>query len=171
MLRAVLNRHAIGSDDYTSPIIRGMAMTSTKDRARSRTLSEIELAALWRACDRAGIFGAYIRFTLLTATRRKESAQIRRTEITGADWTIPASRYKTKIDHLIPMSPAAVAVLEAVPKIGRSGFAFTVDGVLPIAGFGCRKGPQQAGHRDAAAAIVRGQRQRKRKTTSCCFYH
>lgn len=138
-MRAVLNGYAATSDDYVSPIRRGMAQTSTKARARSRTLSEIELQALWRACGRAGIFGYYVRFTLLTATRRTESAHLRRTEITGRDWIIPAARYKTKVDHVVPMSPAAVAVLASVPKIGRSGYVFTVDGQKPIAGFGCRK--------------------------------
>jgi len=138
-MRAVFNSYAATSDDYTSPIRRGMAMTSTKARARSRTLSRIELAALWRACDRAGIFGAYVRFTLLTATRRNEASHLRRTEITGTDWTIPAARYKTKVDHVVPLSPAAVEVLASVPKIGRSGYVFTTDGDRPISGFGLRK--------------------------------
>ncbi|HEY2247278.1 MAG TPA: integrase arm-type DNA-binding domain-containing protein, partial [Bradyrhizobium sp.] len=139
MLRALFNRHAVGCDDWTSPIIRGMALTSTKKRARNRVLREIEIKALWRACDNAGIFGHFVRFALLTSARRGETAGLRRTEIEGRDWTIPAARYKTKIDHVIPLSPAAVAVLAKLPKIGRGGFVFTTDGNKPLSGFGCRK--------------------------------
>jgi integrase len=138
-LRRVLHWYALRSDDYTNPIMRGMARTSTKERARSRTLSRIEMRALWRATGKAGVFGQYLRFTLLTATRRNESAHMRRSEIEGANWTIQAPRYKTKVDHLVPLSTAAVAVLSAVPKIGKGDVVFTMDGLKPITGFGCRK--------------------------------
>jgi integrase len=139
MMRALFNRHAVGSDDYTSPIIRGMALTSTKERARKRVLDRIEIKALWRACAKADIFGHFIRFAMLTATRRGETAGLRRTEIEGRDWTIPASRYKTNVDHVIPMSTAAVAVLAVIPRIGKGDLVFTVDGCKPLSGFGCRK--------------------------------
>jgi integrase len=138
-LRGLLNWYAVRSDDYVSPIRRGMAQTSTKERSRTRTLSETEIRALWRAADKTGIFGRYIQFTLLTATRRNEAAHLRRTEIEGMDWTIPARRYKTKVDHVIPLPTAAVVILAEVPKIGRSDFVFTPDGKRPLSGFGCRK--------------------------------
>ena len=138
-LRRLLSWHAARSDDYVSPIIRGMSRTSTTERSRKRTLSETEIRALWRAADESGMFGRYLQFTLLTATRRNEAAHLRRTEIEGMDWTIPARRYKTKIDHLIPLPTAAVAILAEVPKIGRSDYVFTPDGRQPLSGFGCRK--------------------------------
>lgn len=140
-LRGLLNWHAVRSEDnaYRSPIRRGMAQTSTKERARRRVLSKIELKAFWRAADEAGLFGHYLRFVLLTATRRNEAAHIRRSEIEPGDWIVPASRYKTKIDHLIPLSSGAIAVLAQLPKIGRGDFIFTPDGKRPISGFGCRK--------------------------------
>jgi integrase len=138
-LRRLLAWHAIRSDNYSSPVVRGMGRTSTTERSRKRTLSENEIRAFWRAADEAGMFGRYLQFVLLTATRRNEAAHIRRSEIDGTDWTIPADRYKTKISHLIPLSAAAVAALGKVPKIGKSDHVFTPDGTRPIAGFGCRK--------------------------------
>lgn len=138
-LRRLLSWHAARSDDYVSPIIRGMSRTSTTERSRKRTLSETEIKALWRAADEAGMFGAFCRFLLLTATRRNEAARMLRSEIEGEDWTIPASRYKTKINHLIPMPRAAVAVLAKVPRIGKSDIVFTPDGKRPLSGFGCAK--------------------------------
>ena len=139
MIRRLLLWHATRSDDYASPIVRGMARTSTKERARKRVLSKLEIRALWRAAEEAGLFGYYLQFVLLTATRRNEAAHIRRAEIEMSDWTIPASRYKTKIDHLVSLSQAACAVLAKVPRIGKTDFIFTPDGKQQIAGFGCRK--------------------------------
>src|SRR5439155_431999 len=64
-LRGFLNWYAVQTDDYVSPIVSRMARTSTKERARKRVLNETELRALWAACEEAGMFGHYIRFTLL----------------------------------------------------------------------------------------------------------
>jgi integrase len=138
-LRGFLNWHAARHDDYVSPIVSRMARSSTKERARNRTLADIELRALWRACDEAGIFGHYVRFTLLTAARRNESAQLRGAELDGADWTIPGDRYKNKLDHIVPLSDAAVTTLSSVPKIAGTDFIFATPDGKPIAGFGSRK--------------------------------
>jgi len=138
-LRGLLNWHAVRSDDFVSPIRPGMARTTIKGRARKRILSENEIRALWRAADEVGMFGRYIQFVLLTATRRNEAAHMRQAEIEAGEWTIPAPRYKTAIDHLIPLSSDAIAVLANVPKLGRGDLIFTPDGKRPLSGFGCRK--------------------------------
>jgi integrase len=139
MMRRLLSWHAIRSDDFASPIVRGMARTSTKERSRTRILTEIEIRAFWRAADEGDLFGRYLQFVFLTATRRNEAARMRRSEIEGDDWTIPAARYKTKLDHLVPLPTAAVTIVAKVPKIGRSDYVFTPDGKQPLSGFGCRK--------------------------------
>jgi integrase len=72
---------------------------------------------------------------LLTATRRTEAAAMRRSEVSGDEWTVPPERYKTGLELVVPLSPAARAVLEKVPRIGKSGFVFTTDGTHPVAGF------------------------------------
>lgn len=138
-LRGLLNWHAARHDDYVSPIVSRMARSSTKERARNRTLTDVELRALWRACDEAGIFGRYVQFTLLTAARRNESADLRNAEIDGADWTIPDDRYKNKLDHVVPLSEAAVRVLGDVRKIVGTDFVFATPDGKAIAGFGSRK--------------------------------
>jgi len=60
---------------------------------------------------------------------------MRRNEVLGDDWVIPQERYKTGLELVIPLSPAARDVLAAAPKIGKSGFVFTTDGAHPISGF------------------------------------
>jgi integrase len=104
-----------------------MARTKPKERARERTLTDDELRLVWKAAA-AQPLGSFMQFVLLTATRRNEAAQVRRSEIIGADWIIPGARYKTGKDHLIPLSAMAQEIL---PK-GRGDFIFSIDGVRPI---------------------------------------
>jgi integrase len=135
-VRRICNWHATRSDDFRSPIVRGMARTKPSKRRRQRTLTDDELRAVWKAADESqSVFGWLAQYLLLTATRRNEAARMKRSEVSGTDWTIPESRYKTDLELLIPLSPDAEAILAKVPKIGRAGFVFTIDGSTPIAGF------------------------------------
>ena len=97
-------------------------------------MSDDELRSLWKAADAyEGPFGAYIKFLLLSATRRNEAADMKRSELVdAATWVIPASRYKTALDTLIPLSRAAQDVINKVPAIGPGDFVFTYDGRRPI---------------------------------------
>jgi integrase len=130
-LRRVFNWHASRTDDFHSPIVRGMARTKPKERARERTLSDEEIRVIWKTAEGAGTFGRYIRFLLLTAARRNEASEMRWDELAGADWTLPAARNKTKVDLLRPLSQAALASLP--PRAGP--FVFSTDGAKPISGF------------------------------------
>jgi integrase len=138
-LSRLFSWHAGRSDEFRSPVIRGMARTKVKERARNRVLSDDELKVVWRAAEgHQGAFGRLVRFILLTATRRNEAARMRREELSGGEWRIPANRYKGRHDHVVPLSVAARAILAKVPVIGRdkaSGFIFTHDGKTPIGGF------------------------------------
>jgi integrase len=135
-LRRVMTWHASRSDEFRSPIVRGMARTRPSQRRRQRALSDDEVKALWRASEAwQSAFGYLVQFLLLTATRRMEAAAMRRNEVAGNEWIIPQERYKTGRELVIPLSSVAQAVLDAVPKIGQSGFVFTTDGKRPVAGF------------------------------------
>jgi integrase len=119
----VFDWHATRSETFRSPIVRGMQRGV--EQARSRILSDDELRAVWAACAAYDHpFGPLLRFILLTATRRNEALYAKRSEIVGTEWTIPASRYKTKIDHLIPLSQAALALVQG----DGDGFIFTANG-------------------------------------------
>jgi len=133
-IRRVMNWHATRSDDFRSPIVRGMGRgVATK---RDRVLTEDELRALWRASQAWDHpFSHMLRFILLTATRRDEAASMRWLELDGDLWTIPAARYKTGIEFLLPLSQAARDVLAAVTKLGKEGFVFTITGKGPVSGF------------------------------------
>jgi integrase len=131
VIRKIMNWYASRSDDFRSPIVRGMARTKSKERARDRILTDAEIRAIWAAKD--GVFVAFVRFLLLTAARRNEASEMTWDEIEAADWTLPAARNKTKLDLVRPLSKAAMAIIEALPKHGP--FVFTTNGTTPIAAF------------------------------------
>lgn len=125
---------ATRDDDFTPPIVPGMARTKPKDRARERILTDAEIRRVWTvATTQPGPFPAFVRFLLLTAARRKEAASMTWQEIDGSDWTLPASRNKAKVELVRPLSKSALA---AIKPFQRDGYVFsTDDGKTPISGF------------------------------------
>jgi integrase len=134
IIRKIMNWHAARSDDFRSPIVRGMARTS--ERPRDRVLSDDELRSIWRTAD-GSVFGSYLRFLLLTAARRNEAAKMERGELSGTDWTLPAARNKTNQDLIRPLSKAATAILTGLPNNGK--FVFTRRGRAALGSFGVLK--------------------------------
>jgi integrase len=141
-LRRVFNWHASRDDDFRSPIVRGMARTKPKSRARKRILADDEIRDLWAALasapDLPECYPAYVRTVLLTATRRSEAAGMHSTEFEGDLWTIPGARYKTKLDHVIPLTDAVKALIGEKPDgiNGNSWFVFsTTHGAKGFSGY------------------------------------
>ena len=62
-----------------------------------------------------------------------------RIEIKDGVWTIPAARYKTGVDTDVPLSAAALEVLERLPRIGADKYVFTRDGERPFQGHSSAK--------------------------------
>jgi integrase len=134
-IRVIMNWHAARTDEFRSPIVRGMARTKPKERERERILDDDELRAVWRAAESfPGPFGYFVRYILLTATRRTEAARTADDELSNGDWVIPAARYKTKVDHIIPLSQAAQDLLSSIPRVADVKWVFT-SGKKPIRGF------------------------------------
>jgi integrase len=133
ILGKVLNWHASRSDDFVSPVVRGMARTFRSKLARDRVLTGDEIRKVWGANGR--VFGAYVRFLLLTAARRNEVAQMEWAEVDGGDWLLPAGRNKTGVELLRPLSHQAQAILQALPKAGK----FVWMGTNPMTSFSAYK--------------------------------
>jgi integrase len=98
---------------------------------RTRALTDTELVAIWKACPKSD-FGAIIRLLMLTACRREEIAQLRWAEIDRDTKliTLPAARTKNGVKHEVPLSDAAMEVLQTIPHQrdilfghGRNGFS------------------------------------------------
>jgi integrase len=134
-IRKAFNWRAARDDNFHPPIAKGMARVKPKERERHRVLTDAELQAVWKAAEApADTFGAFVRFLLLTATRRNEAAQMRHSELSGHDWTLPAARNKVKVDFVIPLSLAAQGVLAEMAR-DKSTIVFSTDGITSISGF------------------------------------
>jgi integrase len=140
-VRKAFNWQAARDDDFLSPIVRGMARTKPKERARQRVLTDDEICDIWQSLETADVpscYPRYVKMLLLTMTRRNEAADMNASEVDGDLWTIPGERYKNKLDHVIPLSPQAKALIGAKPEgfKGSNWFAFsTTDGARPFSGF------------------------------------
>jgi integrase len=112
-------------------------------KPRTRVLDDNELWAFWRATSRMGYpFGPLFKVLLLTGARETEIGSASWTEISpdGALLTIPPTRFKSEVVHLIPLSTEARAVLEALPRFTRSKFIFSARlGAQPVSNFGKAK--------------------------------
>ena len=78
---------------------------------------------------------ACIRFVVLTAVRSGEArlATWPEIDLEAREWRIPAARMKMGVEHRVPLSDAAVAVLDAIrPLCGRSGLVFPSDRDRPM---------------------------------------
>jgi integrase len=137
-LRRLFNWHASRDDDFLSPVVRGMARIKPKEQARDRVLTDDELRIIWKTAeDWQSPYAAMLRFILLTATRLREASDMNRGELnkSGAEWTIPARRHKSKKDFVLPLSDAAQALLKQLPKLGNGGWVFSTSGATSISGF------------------------------------
>jgi integrase len=149
VLRRILHWYETRTDDFRSPIIRGMGeRQNVVEHRRSRILDDNEIRKLWTATADNSPFSALVRFLLATSARRSEAAAMKWAEI-DADgvWTLPASRSKTKVEVVRPLSKQALAILTELPRIGD--YPFTSNGVTPIASF---SGPKAA--LDARSRVV-----------------
>lgn len=109
------------------------------EHSRDRVLSDAEIRLAWRAFETVGWpYGPITQLLLLTGARLGEIASGRWAEIDLAarTWTIAKERSKNGIAHEIPLSDAAIGILQGLPRIeGRGGFIFTVTGARPVSDF------------------------------------
>jgi integrase len=136
ILRRIFNWHALRDDNFRTPIVKGMARYDLKANARTRVLTDDELKAICQAADGNGCYGAFIKFLLLTGARRNEAAGLTWNEIKDGIWTLPASRSKTVVEIVRPLSKAAMQIIESMPRLGDH--VFGVEG-RKLAGFTRRK--------------------------------
>ena len=76
--------------------------------------------------DREGTAARGLAFTILTAARTGEviGAKWGEIDIKQKVWTVPAERIKGGKPHRVPLSPAAIAILEALPTEAHNEFVF-----------------------------------------------
>lgn len=99
--------------------------------ARERVLSDAEIVSVWQASENAPlVWSVFFQLLILTGQRRSEVSGMKWEELDreAALWTIPAERAKNGKAHLVPLSPASLALLDRLangPHWPRRGFAIT----------------------------------------------
>jgi integrase len=107
------------------------------ERSRDRVLSDDEIRHFWRACGIIGYpFGDLAKLLLLTGQRRTEIAGMRWKEIDleKREWLIPATRTKNAKPHLVPLSDAALDVINSTPRL-EGEYLLTTTGDTHVSGY------------------------------------
>jgi integrase len=110
------------------------------ERSRDRVLDEAEIKVAWRAFEAIGWpFGRIGKLLLLTGARLGEVRGMRWNELDLAArvWRLPATRVKNARAHEVPLSDAAVEVIQGLPHVGdaKDGYIFTTTIFRPVSGF------------------------------------
>lgn len=137
MLSKMFNWYAIRHDDYISPIVRGMARTKPKDRARKRILSDDEIRLLWAVWSEAGTFGAMMQIGLLTGQRRAKFSAVRWQDIdleTGL-WTLLTEPGEKNNPGYLTLPAMALEIIRAQPVVKGNPHVFAGRGRAAVNGF------------------------------------
>lgn len=114
-----------------------MAATSkaSNGRSRDRVLSDIELAAIWKALPNDQ-YGDIVRLLILTGQRREEIAGLHWSELNLAKSVIslPSERTKNSRPHDVHLSAAAVTILDGLPRRAGRDLIFG-EGAGPFQGW------------------------------------
>ena len=117
-------------DDPAGPAINAALPRAGNDKKHYRALPYRDVAAALATVDASQAWQATklcFRFLVLTAVRSGEARGARWDEIDldKRSWHVPAARTKTNAEHRVPLSDAAVAVLEAArAAYGGEGLVF-----------------------------------------------
>jgi integrase len=108
-----------------------------EEKSRDRILTDEELRLVWRSAGQLGVYGVLVRLLILTGQRRGEIAGLTWAEIDLGKRLISLPRERVKNDraHEIPLSPQAVALIEALPR-NSERYVLSLRGDGPFDGFG-----------------------------------
>jgi len=107
-----------------------------EEKARDRVLNNDEISTLWPVWESMGWpFGSIFKLLLITGQRRTEIATMRWSEVDLDNrlWTLPRKATKSDRLHEVPLTPLAIEILDATPRMGE--FVFTTNGKTPVSGF------------------------------------
>jgi integrase len=113
------------------------------EKGRERTLSDDELRKLWSLWEQEPLLGPLCQLILLTAQRPGNTQEMQWREIDEANalWIIPAGKFKTDTEQVVPLSAAAMAIVKRQKRHTRGDFVLSTTGVHPYTGYPHRKVP------------------------------
>ena len=112
-------------------------------KPRTRVLTDRELRGFWAAAEAMPYpYGPLYRMLAMTGQRKSEVAEARWREfdLDKAVWSIPPERMKMDHPHVVPLAPAMVDLLRALPRFAKHDHLFsTTLGMKPVNGFSKNK--------------------------------
>jgi integrase len=93
------------------------------EKSRERVLLPAELRAIWNALGDDD-YAAIIKLLALTGCRAAEIAGLRWSEVHGDVIILPGDRTKNHREHVVPLAPAARAIIASRPKREDREFVF-----------------------------------------------
>lgn len=103
-----------------------LANHKKNDRRHHPALAWSQASEFWRVLDAEQDTGSQaLQLTMLTALRTSEvlSAHWSEFDLDTGVWTVPAGRMKARKEHRVPLSTAALELLESIPRVS-SGLLF-----------------------------------------------
>jgi integrase len=99
----------------------------TENGHRERSLSDSEVAKVWLAVPEND-YGNIVKLLLLTGCRREEIGNMSWSELDldARVLTIPKERTKNGMEHVVPLSDAALAILQGVMRRGQRDYVFGI---------------------------------------------
>jgi integrase len=136
-LSKLFNWYASRSDDFTSPVVKGMRRSAPAERARDRVLSHDEIKALWPVLGESGRFGAFVKVLLLTGQRRAKVAEMRWQDIAeDGMWTLPTEAREKNNPGALKLPDAVLDIIRAQMPIDGNPYVFpAARGDGPLSGF------------------------------------
>jgi integrase len=128
------------SEDYIAANPMTGLLKLGEEVKRDRVLSDDELVAVWRGCEKLGWpFGPAIRLLILTGARREEIGKLRWSELSSGEISLTGNRTKNGEPHDTPLSTTARGVIADLPCIHGSEFVFTKTGKAGVTGWSTAK--------------------------------
>ncbi|WP_246449706.1 tyrosine-type recombinase/integrase [Novosphingopyxis iocasae] len=112
--------------DNLEPIMPKLSKAKKRAKHHARLPHHDAPAFMAALRKRSGVAANALQFTILTASRSGEvrNANWLEIDLERALWTIPADRMKAGIEHVVPLSEPAMAILLAIPEANRRGLIF-----------------------------------------------
>ena len=94
---------------------------------RERSLSDSEVAKVWRAAPEND-HGKIVRLLMLTGCRRNEIGGLKWSEVSLETRTLTIAKERTKngMEHIVPLSDAALSILQGTMRRGERDFIFGI---------------------------------------------
>src|SRR5262245_49546597 len=113
-LSSIFNWYARRNDNYHSPVVAGMARSSTKERARKRILTDDEIREVWKL---DGAYGAILKLALLTAQRRDKVASMKWGDISpDGVWTVSTEKREKGNIGKVKLPRVALDIIQSQPR-------------------------------------------------------